>query len=159
MSATIDTLRDSITLVLEDCVCQANKANDETLDQISKEALNIVKENAPARENGGIYKKGLKRKKTKDERDDLQYTLYASGMESSLSLNIVKENAPARENGGIYKKGLKRKKTKDERDDLQYTLYASGMESSLSHLLENGHLTRNGETTVPGKPHFAKGQE
>ena len=112
MSATIDTLRDSITLVLEDCVCQANKANDETLDQISKEALNIVKENAPARENGGIYKKGLKRKKTKDERDDLQYTLYASGMESSLS-----------------------------------------------HLLENGHLTRNGETTVPGKPHFAKGQE
>lgn len=112
MRATIDTLGDSITLVLEDCVRQANKANDETLNQISKEALNVVKENAPARENGGIYKKGLKRKKTKDERDELQYTLYASGKESSLS-----------------------------------------------HLLENGHLTRNGESTVPGKPHFAKGQE
>ena len=112
MRATIDTLGDSITLVLEDCVRQANKSNDETLDQISKEALNVVKENAPARENGGIYKKGLKRKKTKDERDDLQYTLYASGKESSLS-----------------------------------------------HLLENGHLTRNGETTVSGKPHFVKGQE
>ena len=112
MKATIDTLGDSIALVLEDCVRQANKANDETLDQISKEALKVVKENAPARENGGIYKKGLKRKKTKDERDELQYTLYASGKESSLS-----------------------------------------------HLLENGHLTRNGETTVSGKPHFAKGQE
>lgn len=112
MKATIDTLGDSIALVLEDCVRQANKANDETLDQISKEALKVVKENAPARENGGIYKKGLKRKKTKDERDDLQYTLYASGKESSLS-----------------------------------------------HLVENGHLTRNGESTVPGKPHFAKGQE
>lgn len=112
MKATIDTLGDSIALVLEDRVRQANKANDETLDQISKEALKVVKENAPARENGGIYKKGLKRKKTKDERDDLQYTLYASGKESSLS-----------------------------------------------HLVENGHLTRNGESTVPGKPHFAKGQE
>lgn len=112
MKATIDTLGDSIALVLEDCVRQANKANDETLDQISKEALNVVKENAPARENGGIYKKGLKRKKTKDERDELQYTLYAGGKESSLS-----------------------------------------------HLVENGHLTRNGESTVPGKPHFAKGQE
>ncbi|UNT96728.1 HK97 gp10 family phage protein [Allobaculum mucilyticum] len=112
MKATIDTLGDSIALVLEDCVRQANKANDETLDQISKEALKVVKENAPARENGGIYKKGLKRKKTKDERDELQYTLYAGGKESSLS-----------------------------------------------HLVENGHLTRNGESTVPGKPHFAKGQE
>ena len=112
MKASIDTLGDSIALVLEDCVRQANRANDETLDQISREALNIVRENAPARENGGIYKKGLKRKKTKDERDELQYTLYASGKESSLS-----------------------------------------------HLLENGHLTRNGETTVSGKPHFAKGQE
>ena len=112
MKATMDTLGDSIALVLEDCVRQANRANDETLDQISREALNIVRENAPARENGGIYKKGLKRKKTKDERDELQYTLYASGKESSLS-----------------------------------------------HLLENGHLTRNGETTVSGKPHFAKGQE
>ncbi len=112
MKATIDTLGDSIALVLEDCVRQANKANDETLDQISKEALKVVKENAPARENGGIYKKGLKRKKIKDERDELQYTLYAGGKESSLS-----------------------------------------------HLVENGHLTRNGESTVPGKPHFAKGQE
>ena len=112
MRATIDTLGDSITLVLEDCVRQANKSNDETLDHISKEALNVVKDNAPARENGGIYKKGLKRKKTKDERDELQYTLYAGGKESSLS-----------------------------------------------HLVENGHLTRNGESTVPGKPHFAKGQE
>ena len=112
MKATIDTLGDSIALVLEDCVRQANKANDETLNQISKEALNVVKDNAPARENGGIYKKGLKRKKTKDERDELQYTLYAGGKESSLS-----------------------------------------------HLVENGHLTRNGESTVPGKPHFAKGQE
>lgn len=112
MKATLDTLGDSIALVLEDCVRQANKANDETLDQISKEALKVVKENAPARENGGIYKKGLKRKKTKDERDELQYTLYAGGKESSLS-----------------------------------------------HLVENGHLTRNGESTVPGKPHFAKGQE
>ena len=112
MRATLDTLGDSIALVLEDCVRQANKANDETLNQISKEALNVVKDNAPARENGGIYKKGLKRKKTKDERDELQYTLYAGGKESSLS-----------------------------------------------HLVENGHLTRNGESTVPGKPHFAKGQE
>ena len=55
MKASIDTLGDSIALVLEDCVRQANRANDETLDQISKEALNIVRENAPARENGGIY--------------------------------------------------------------------------------------------------------
>ena len=112
MKIDAGALEGSIAMILEDCVRQANKANDETLDRISKEALKIVRENAPASEHGGIYKKGLRRKKTKDSRDDLQYTLYAGGKESSLS-----------------------------------------------HLLENGHLTRNGESTVPGKPHFAKGQE
>lgn len=112
MKTDAGALEGSIAMILGDCARQATKATDETLDHISKEALKIVRENAPASENGGIYRKGLKRKKTKDSRDDLQYTLYASGMESSLS-----------------------------------------------HLLENGHLTRNGKSTVPGKPHFAKGQD
>lgn len=112
MKTSIDRLSDSIALVLEDCARQANKASDETLDQISKEALKVVKDNAPVSEHGGVYMKGLKRKKTKDSRDELQYTLYASGKESSLS-----------------------------------------------HLLENGHLTRNGTSTVPAKPHFAKGRD
>ncbi len=112
MKATIDTLGDSIALVLEDCVRQANKATDETLDNISKEAIKIVRDNAPVREGGGTYKKGLKRKKTKDSRDDLQYAVYNAGDEAPLS-----------------------------------------------HLLEYGHLARDGETFVPAKPHFAKGYE
>lgn len=110
MKTTIDTFSDSIALILEDCSRAANRANEETLDRISKEALGVVRDNAPEAE-------------------------------------------------GIYKKGLRRKKTKDDRDELQYILYAGGKESSLSHLLENGHLTRNGKDFVPGKPHFKKGQE
>lgn len=81
MKTTIDTFSDSIALILEDCSRAANRANEETLDRISKEALGVVRDNAPEAE--GIYKKGLRRKRLK-----------MTGMNSNTPFMRVERNHP-----------------------------------------------------------------
>lgn len=76
---------------------------------------------------------------------------------SKEALKIAKENAPvSTPNGGNYKKSLKRTKLKTDGEVSGYRIHST---ESISHLLENGHLTRNGSMTVPGKKHFLPAQE
>lgn len=73
---------------------------------------------------------------------------------SKESLKIAKDNAPER--SGDYKKSLKRTKLKEGGDVIGYRIHST---ESISHLLENGHLTRDGTSTVPGKEHFKPAQD
>lgn len=91
--------------------------------------------------------------------DEVERTAHGACLEtldaiSKEALKIAKENAPERT--GEYKKSLKRKTIKKSGEISGYQIHST---TSISHLLENGHLTRDGTSTVPGKPHFAPAQK
>lgn len=59
---------------------------------------------------------------------------------------------------GRYKKSWKYKIDK-ERGNLTATVYASGKQYNLTHLLENGHLNRDGTSRSKAFPHISIANE
>lgn len=88
---------------------------------------------------GGEIKQGLAR------------DLEATGKEC---LKLVKEYSPRRKGkrGGAYRRGWRVKKFVDGRNQVTMTVY-NKPHYRLTHLLENGHLNRDGSRTE-GKPHI-----
>ena len=70
-------------------------------------------------------------------------------------LKLVKEYSPKRT--GAYSKSWKLKKTGQTRNSLRVTVYNKD-HYRLTHLLENGHLNRDGSRTE-GKPHIRLAEE
>lgn len=60
---------------------------------------------------------------------------------------------------GKYKRSIKVKKTRETKYDMQKVIYADGAEYRLTHLLENGHLTRDGKRRTEAVQHWKYGQE
>ncbi|MDH6367135.1 MULTISPECIES: HK97 gp10 family phage protein [unclassified Breznakia] len=73
---------------------------------------------------------------------------------------IVRENAPVSDTKrkGKYKRSIKNDKVHESTLDKEKIIYANGKEYRLTHLLEKGHLTRNGKRTK-AHPHFEYGDE
>ena len=69
-------------------------------------------------------------------------------------LKLVKEYSPRRKGkrGGGYRKGWRVKKFVDSRNRVSMTIY-NKPHYRLTHLLEDGHLNRDGSRTE-GKPHI-----
>lgn len=65
-------------------------------------------------------------------------------------LNLVKQYSPKRT--GTYRKGWRVKKFVDSRNQVSMTVY-NKPHYRLTHLLEDGHLNRDGSRTE-GKPHI-----
>lgn len=70
---------------------------------------------------------------------------------SRQSIKIVQSNSPVRY--GTYKSSFKLKKLKQEK----YLIY-SAKRYQLTHLLEHGHILKNGATSK-AIPHIVKGEE
>lgn len=60
-------------------------------------------------------------------------------------------------NIGRYKKGWRIKKAFEDKDNIRLVVY-QGAQPSLTHLLEYGHLNRDGSRTE-GKPHIRNNEE
>ncbi len=75
----IDGLTGAIDEIMEDLKREANRANEETVNEISKESLKIVKANAPMSntKRRGTYKKSLARKKTGGRSGEVGYRIYS----------------------------------------------------------------------------------
>lgn len=73
------------------------------------------------------------------------------------ALDILKDAAPVGKgkSAGKYKKALKKKKVSETLTHKTNVLYAEAPHYRLTHLLENGHATRNGGHTKP-QEHFGK---
>ena len=89
-----------------------------------------------------------------------EITKKATDKVSKESLKILKENAPVsdRKNKGKYKKALSVTTQYEGKRNKRVVLYAKKPYYRLTHLLENGHATRNGRRTKK-VPHFQKAEE
>lgn len=81
---------------------------------------------------------------------------------SREALHEVKEKAPVSntiyKKGGTYQRSWKRQLTKDS-SGINARIYASGKSGHLTHLLELGHLNRDGTTRTKAIPHIAIASE
>lgn len=82
---------------------------------------------------------------------------------SDKTVNKLKETSPKGKGkgSGQYAKSWKAKKTKEDAMSIEYCVHAGKYQ--LTHLLENGHLIRNGTGRTFGftqpKPHIKKAEE
>lgn len=74
------------------------------------------------------------------------------------ALKEVKEKAPVSDTphkkGGTYQRSWKRQLTKNS-SGITARVYANGRQGNLTHLLELGHLNRDGTTRAKAIPHIA----
>lgn len=68
----------------------------------------------------------------------------------------IKENAP--KDTGVYQKSWSVKTDKETSSSLSLIVHSKNR-YQLAHLLEKGHVTRNGTSRVSGKPHIAPAEE
>lgn len=71
----------------------------------------------------------------------------------------VKEHISFKQRTGKYVKALRVVTSHDGLYDRRKTLYAKSPHYRLTHLLEHGHLSRDGTTRVKPYPHFIYGEE
>lgn len=74
-----------------------------------------------------------------------------------LAENIKRDSPRRAKNGGKYAKGWVAEKDYENNLNIQYTIH-NKTDYQLTHLLENGHATRNGGR-VEGIPHIAPNTE
>lgn len=90
----------------------------------------------------------------------------ADGLEKigSETLSEVKETAPISDGGdrsipyGVYRRNFVCQ-TDKERGEITTTVYQKGKHYRLTHLLENGHLNRDGTTRSKEFPHISIANE
>lgn len=70
----------------------------------------------------------------------------------------TKETAPVGNRTKHYRDSISSKKTTEKRGATSYTWYVKGSDYRLSHLLENGHATKNGGR-VQGTKFISKASE
>ena len=79
---------------------------------------------------------------------------------SKKTRDIVKSNAPVRKtNGGDYKKSISDRQVKNQKGEYIKIVYSKAPHYRLTHLLEHGHLTRNGMKKTRAFPHFKLGDD
>ena len=86
-------------------------------------------------------------------REETRKMMRANGLSVRLTASIqsiyqrVSANAPERPNGGRYKKSWRGKAETPAPHRYTYTAYANKDGYRIAHLLENGHLNRDGSRT------------
>lgn len=78
---------------------------------------------------------------------------------SKEATKLVKASAPVRPGGGKYKRSLTYRNVYESLTERRNVIYASKGQHRLTHLLEHGHLTKNGKKKTKAQPHFAQGQK
>lgn len=71
---------------------------------------------------------------------------------SKMLVSEIKSNSPQKT--GSYKKGWKRKLVREKFGCKKYVIH-NATDYQLTHLLENGHVKRNGTERVAAIPHIA----
>lgn len=81
-----------------------------------------------------------------------------SGIEEIVTQAAQEIKATAPKKSGKYRRSWKVRKDR-ENGSITVTAYASGKSYRLTHLLENGHVTRDGTTRARAFPHIAPANE